>query len=200
MVRENLTKAAAFLVFGALSFSCLAGTPTPGTCHHDEDGTYHCNTSGGGTGGGGSGGGGSGGGGSGGGGSGGGGSGGGGSGGGPNNDRPPVSGGGGGGVGGVTPKPDPEPPKETKEVCLAKSNLAYRSCQNSVIGPGSEFQDTVTYVCPMLFDVEVGVKIFGSVTVRTYDACMNVSYAKRDGYLNGCEINRALYELQCAKK
>ena len=190
MVRENLIKAAALLVCGALSFSCLAGTATPGTCHHDEDGTYHCNTSGGGTGGGGSGGGvpGGGGGNS------------GGSGGGPNNDRPPISGGGGGGVGSVTPKPDPEPPKETKEVCLAKSNLEYRSCLNSVIGPGSQFQETVTFVCPLFFDVNAGIKIFGSVTVRSYDACMNVSYAKRDGYLNGCEINRALYELQCAKK
>jgi hypothetical protein len=191
MVKENLIKAAALLVCGALSFCCVAGPATPGTCHHDDDGTYHCNTSGGGSGGGngsGSNGGGSNGGGS--------------NGGGSNNDRPPPPSGGGGIGGGTTTEPEPEPeaPKETKEVCLAKANLEFRSCINSVIGPGSQFQDTVTYVCPMFVDVNAGIKIFGSITVRSYDACMNVSYAKRDGYVNGCEINRAMYELQCAKK
>ncbi len=58
----------------------------------------------------------------------------------------------------------------------------------------------MTYVCPLFFDVNAGIKIFGSVTVRSYDACMNVSNAKRDGFVNGCEMNRAIYELQCAKK
>lgn len=110
------------------------------------------------------------------------------------------SGGGGGGAGGSPVAPE-DPSKETKEVCFAKANLAFRSCLNTVIGPSSHYQNAVAYVCPAFFDVEVGMKvIFGGITVRNYDSCMNIANSKRDGYVNGCEINRAMYELQCTKK
>ncbi|RVT48158.1 hypothetical protein EMM73_02370 [Rheinheimera sediminis] len=109
--------------------------------------------------------------------------------------------GGGGGGGGGSPVAPEDPSKETKEVCFAKANLAFRSCLNTVIGPGSHYQNAVAYVCPAFFDVEVGMKvIFGGITVRNYDSCMNIANSKRDGYVNGCEINRAMYELQCTKK
>ena len=128
----------------------------------------------------------------------------------PPNLWPGDGGGDGGGVGGgsgggtaPTPTQPPEEDEEgdvdTPELCIARAAQIETYCkQNSLL----EFDEVVNNQCPLFFDLQIGggpVVIFGSITVRSYDHCMNVAISQRDLGLNSCETRFVNSRVECLR-
>ncbi len=112
-------------------------------------------------------------------------------------------GGGGGGLGGggggdapIEP-PEDDPEEESPEVCLARAEVRYEQCQAPIY---MSHLDAMRNICPYFLDLEIGGDarvIFGSVTVRSYDSCVNTANSMQTALLNDCDVNRAFQRLNC---
>lgn len=95
---------------------------------------------------------------------------------------------------GIKPEPPKDKEKEEK-ICLERADTAYFVCKDEVF---AKYSEAVANICPAFVDVEIGVKvIFGGITVRNYDSCMNIAAASKDRYLNGCDIMRSVRRTRC---
>jgi hypothetical protein len=99
---------------------------------------------------------------------------------------------------------DNEPKAETREQCKATSNEILQRCEQGPLDVHYEtLQNCLNVDWSSTVGSEVDFRLVFSVhgsataTVRNYDQCKDVSGAKREVYLNNCDINHARRIIMC---